>query len=384
MAQQSTVLVDRHSGLPWREGWSLSGSSQGKKYAVQSKTYRGGLSEGVWSLEVDNGAWRIEILPTRGMSLAGIECGEVRLGWRSPVVGPVHPQYVPLAEPSGLGWLDGFDEFLVRCGLESNGAPDFDPQGRLLYPLHGRIGNRPAQRVTVEVDDQRGELRVTGEVAETRFHLLKVLLSTTLITHVGTAQLEIIDRVTNLSALPAEIQMLYHINLGQPLLDAGSTVLLPARQVVPRNDASAKARATWDHFAGEQAGFAEQVYFCNVWSDAEGHSEALLKNAHGTCGFGLRYRVAELPCFTLWKNTAASEDGYVTGLEPGTNYPNPRSFERQHQRHLRLEGGASREFHLQCAYYADSAQLAEPQRRIQAMRQGETRLDDQPLPDWCA
>ena len=50
----------------------------------------------------------------------------MELGWKSPVHGPVHPNFVPLNEPSGLGWLDGFDELFVRCGLESNGAPDFD------------------------------------------------------------------------------------------------------------------------------------------------------------------------------------------------------------------------------------------------------------------
>ena len=53
------------------------------------------------------------------------------IGWKSPIAGPVHPSLVSLGEPSGLGWLDGFDEFIVRCGLESNGAPDFDANHKL-------------------------------------------------------------------------------------------------------------------------------------------------------------------------------------------------------------------------------------------------------------
>jgi hypothetical protein len=40
----------------------------------------------------------------------------------------------------------------------------------------------------------------------------------------------------------------------------------------------------------------------------------------------------ELPCISVWKNTAAVEDGYVTGLEPATNFPNFRTFERQQGR----------------------------------------------------
>jgi hypothetical protein len=39
-----------------------------------------------------------------------------------------------------------------------------------------------------------------------------------------------------------------------------------------------------------------------------------------------------LPCFTVWRNTGALADSYVTGLEPATNYPNFRSFERQQGR----------------------------------------------------
>ena len=70
------------------------------------------------------------VLPTRGMGIwrvtAAGRSGTADVGWKSPVRGPVHPAFVDLGEPSGLGWLDGFDEFFVRCGLESNGAPDFD------------------------------------------------------------------------------------------------------------------------------------------------------------------------------------------------------------------------------------------------------------------
>ena len=65
--------------------------------------------------------------------------------------------------------LDGFDEFFVRCGLESNGAPDFDPKtGRLTHPLHGRIANRPAHNVELTVDTDKQEIALRGVVEETR------------------------------------------------------------------------------------------------------------------------------------------------------------------------------------------------------------------------
>ena len=60
---------------------------------------------------------------------------------------PAPPAFVPLWEPSGIGWLSGFDELLVRCGLESNGGPEFLPNGSLRYPLHGKIANIPAHQL---------------------------------------------------------------------------------------------------------------------------------------------------------------------------------------------------------------------------------------------
>ena len=61
--------------------------------------------------------------------------------------------------------VGGEEKYLCRCGLSSNGAPDFNAQGRLLWPLHGRIANLPAHKLTVECDSDKGEIAVQGIVA---------------------------------------------------------------------------------------------------------------------------------------------------------------------------------------------------------------------------
>ena len=90
----------------------------------------------------------------------------------------------------------------TRCGLLSNGAPQFDSHGTLQYPLHGRIANLPAHRVVVEADAESGELAVTGVVDECRFHFHKLRLTSTLRTRPGEPGVRIIDEVTNLSGQP--------------------------------------------------------------------------------------------------------------------------------------------------------------------------------------
>ncbi|MBM4000654.1 MAG: DUF4432 family protein [Planctomycetes bacterium] len=350
---------------------------------IEKRRLRGGLNEAVDELLVQNGAFRFTLIPTRGMGVRKAWHGDREIGWKSPVAGPVHPCFVPLAEPSGLGWLDGFDELLVRCGLESNGSPEFDDDGRLKFPLHGRIANKPAQRVDVTIDGATGETVIAGRVDECRFHFTKLRLHSEIRFRPGETGFRIVDGIENLSASPAEAQLLYHVNFGVPLLDAGSRIVAPARVVVPRTDGAADAVRSWDRYLGEQAAFPEQVFFLELAGDAAGGTRTLLKNARATEGVSLFFNVRELPCFTIWKNTTAVVDGYVTGIEPGTNYPNSRSFEGRRGRVVRLAGRARADFHLGFEYHADSASVAAAERAVEALRSGEPRILDRPEPTYC-
>jgi hypothetical protein len=279
--------------------------------------------------------------------------------------------------------LDGFDELLVRCGLESNGAPDFDSEGRLKYPLHGRIANRPAHRVGVQIDGDTGEITVSGEVEETRFHFLKLRMTTSVTTKVGEPGFRVRDQILNLSQSPAEMQLLYHVNFGQPLLDAGAKVVVPARTVVPRNPRAAEGIRAWDSYPAEQPGFAEQVYFLQLLGDSNHMTEVLLKNAHSTRGVGLRFNTQQLPCFTIWKNSTAAADGCVTGLEPGTNFPNPRSYEGEKGRIVKLPAGGSTGFDLQLLAHGDPESVSRAEQVIAGLQQGAPpKVFDQPQPDW--
>ena len=89
---------------------------------VSKRTLRGGLCDGVDIIDVNNGELSFSVLPTRGMGIGGASYRGVDIGWKSPVKGPVHPKFVNVVDRGGLGWLQGFDELLCRCGLESNGA----------------------------------------------------------------------------------------------------------------------------------------------------------------------------------------------------------------------------------------------------------------------
>ncbi len=315
-------------------------------FQVDWRTLVSGRSSGVQLLTVDTGRLKATVIPTRGMGLWKAWSDEFQIGWDSPVRGPVHPALVPLEDPSGVGWLEGFDELLVRCGLSSNGAPEFDSNGKLLWPLHGRIANQIATRLWLEIDEERGILDVVGIVPETRFLVNNLVLETRYRFRYGQSEIEIMDKVTNASSMPATMQLLYHINIGSPILEAGSEVFVASKKVIPRDQRAADGFDCWSKCGGPTVGYAEQVYFIEPVADRNGFAEAAIVNSLKDRGLSVTFEVSTLPFMTFWKNTAALQDGYVVGIEPATGYPNPRSTEAKHDRLIPLPANGSITFSM--------------------------------------
>jgi hypothetical protein len=354
-------------------------------WSIRKRTLRGGLRDGVDLIEVHNGALSYAVLPTRGL---GLWRGEYRgnfLGWRAPVLGPVHPRHVRLGERGGVGWLGGFDELLCRCGLASNGPPGEDAPTRQQLTLHGQIANLPAHYVEVRVNlDPPHELSVVGQVDEGMLFFGHLRLTSTFTTVPGSNRLVVHDVVENRSAQPAEMQLLYHCNVGPPFLGAGSRVVAPVAEMAPLTARAAEGIDTFDTYAGPTPGFAEQVYVYDLRADAHGRTLALLYNAAADRGLALRFHRNELPCFTVWKNTAALEDGYVTGLEPATNYPNFKTFERQQGRVNVLPPGGKWECNWSLEVYDTAAGVAAVLAEVAALQaHGKARIHRTPQPRFA-
>lgn len=359
MSERRKVLTDVSQGI-WEDqstlsstdGPQLSGSPQ---WSINKRTLRGGMSDGIDVVDIDNGLFQISVLPTRGMGLWRGECAGVKLGWNSPVKHPVHPKMMDLQDRNGLGWLGGFNELLCRCGLSSHGAPGLDieqhadgSKTETPLTLHGKIANLPAHTVEMGVDEtDAGKLWVRGVIDETSLYGPCLQLSSTLETTAGSNRILIRDTVTNLAAHANQFELLYHTNIGAPFLEEGSQFSVPFRSVAPRDEHAASDIGHWQTFRGPTTGYVEQCYFVEVAADEQGETVNLLRNAAGNLGISMRYRTEQLPWFTLWKNTQAEADGFCVGIEPGTSFPNLRSFERDQGRVIHLEPGATYQTELE-------------------------------------
>jgi hypothetical protein len=382
MTDLNWILTDVAKRV-WRENFSVVGSPELKLagadgWSVNKYTLRGGLSDGVDVVDVNNGRLSVSILPTRGMGLWRGACDGLELGWNSPVALPVHPAFVNAQERGGIGWLAGFNEWLCRCGLDSNGPPSKEGT------LHGRIANIPAHYVDVSVStDGAGTISVSGVVDETMMFGPCLRLKSTIRTTAGSNRLTIIDEVTNLASSDREMELLYHTNVGGPFLEAGARFVAPIITVAPRDKIAAAGIDSFSKYTGPVTGYAEQVYYFELAADKNGRTQTLLVNAAGDKGLSLEYDTRQLPCFALWKNTQAEQDGYCTGLEPATNFPNLKEFERKQGRVVALPPGGTHTAVLEIAVHSARQMVQGVEQEIAGLQRGhEVKLHAQPRDEW--
>ena len=372
--QETQIDLPLHSGTDLSEKPTILATSSSypeknfaSPWSVDRRILRGGKQEGVEILTLNNGKLQIQIIPTRGMGILDVKMDGIRLGWNSPVKEVVHPSHIDLESRGGLGWLEGFNEWMVRCGLEFAGHPGTDQfinntgdPTTLDLTLHGKIQNIPASSYEIVVDpDPPHRIRIRGTVYESFFYGPKLKLVTEVSTLPGSETFQISDHLTNEGASAQEFQLIYHGNYGSSILEKGAMVYAPASSVTPMNANAARSLDSWNTYLGPTKGYVEQVYLLEPLGDENSSTMALLVNQDADLATSVRWNVTELPYLTIWKNTASVEDGYVTGIEPATGFPFNRLVERKYGRVPKLDSGESRSFTLDFGIHVGSDKVGE-------------------------
>ena len=369
------TLTDVQKGV-YVEDWNISADELdiGGDWSIKKARLKGGLSDGVDTITVDNGKLSFVVVPTRGMGVWKGEYEGTFIGWDSPVKDLVHPRHVNLEARGGLGWLNGFNEWVVRCGLVSFGAPGVDTivdnrgnKKEVTLTLHGRVANIPASVVKVRLEPPF-KMGVEGTVYEASMFGPQLKMTTSITTTPGSNSLKISDTIQNLRSSADEMQLLYHCNYGRPFLEEGAKLVAPIRQVAPRDAVAVKGIESFDVYGPPETGFVEQVYFIKPAAGSDGRTKAMLVNSDATKAVSIAFNTNELPCLTVWKNTAAEEEGYVTGLEPGTNFPNPKPFERQRKRVVTLKAGEERRAEVILSVHTSEEEVREVSESIEEIQ----------------
>jgi len=314
---------------------------------IQPSTMREGRAEGVDVVEIATGSgFQFTVLPGRGLDISHASYQGIPLCWRTPV-GEAAASYY---EPQGSEWhRTAFGGLMSTGGLSSMGSASVD-QGKA-YGHHGRASNIPASNVWADAAWEKDQYRlwVRGKVAEVEALGTNLVLTREISTELGASHFIIRDRVENRTFARAEHMMLYHFNIGFPLLSANARLLLNSEHIEPRDAGSIAARERWDRFEPPAVGRPHQLFYHKLRPDQEGKTHILLAGmpdyAEGPIAVYLSYTHETLPWFVNWKSMIAGD--YVTGIEPANAWVEGRAAEREAGRLRFLEPWESVDYEVQ-------------------------------------
>ena len=311
-----------------------------------------GVEEGVEQIQVRTGAGlAYYVTPQRCLDISLAEFCGVPFSWQG-VNGDVHPAYY---DPRGLEWLrTAAGGLLMTCGLTQVGVP-CDDGGKELG-LHGRAHHLAARQVVAEAHWQGDEyeMRIAGVVEEAMIFGEHVRLTREIRSRMGENRILIHDVVENIGFEPAPHMILYHFNLGFPLMCEDTRLKFPSRRVLPRFPSV--PLEDYDRFQAPTVGYQERVYYHEDLATLDGKATTLVENPRfpldggaATCSLTLAvtFATGTLPRLVEWKMPGAGV--YVLGVEPGNCYPDGRVAERERGTLIMLQPGQALTYDVELA-----------------------------------
>ncbi len=298
---------------------------------------------------VSGGGLEFEVLVDRGFDIGRASFRGTPLAWWSPV----GLQAPALVDSGGIEWFRGWAGGLVStCGLDHTLLGGTDDTSHFNYPhhrteeygLHGRHTTIPARLVGYGTEwivspDGTDEcvLWAEGEVRQVAIFGEQLELRRRVEVDLGGTSLRITDRVTNIGGTPSTHMLLYHCNIGAPIVAAGAELLYPAPPGTVVSDASTIGyRALGD----PDPAFVEECYEHAMVPDADGTVSAGIANRALGLGVYQRYSAGTLPHHITWRQLGHGT--YAVAMEPSTNRDAGRFDARERGELLFLAPGEER------------------------------------------
>lgn len=286
-------------------------------FGVEEMRLFGGRGDGMRMLYVRNGkGLEFWVSADRCADISRLSFKGDNFSYFAPC-GYVSPKYY---DPNGMGFLKSFTAgFLTTCGLTAVGSPCED-DGEAL-PLHGTIANTPCENIAHWVENDA--IHIKALVRDARIFSHKLLLEREYIISLKENEILLTDTVKNIGDTVSPLQILYHCNMGYPLLDENAELVIPSTRVVRRSDSAVVGHEDCLTVEPPQNGIEEECFFHTM----HGQTEVSIFNPGIKKGLKMAYNADEIRYFTQWK--MMGEYDYVMGLEPGNCTPDGRAAIRE-------------------------------------------------------
>ncbi len=272
-------------------------------YGMEEHRLVGGKGDGMRLLEVNNGkGLELTVSLDRAADISRLRYRGINMSYFSPC-GYVAPAYY---ESKGSDWLKSFSAgFLTTCGLQAVGSPCVDEGEEL--PLHGSIANTPAEYAYWF--EENDELVIRAVVKDETIFAGKLRLNRELRVSLEENLFIIQDTVKNTGDKKQPFEILYHMNMGYPLLDEDSEIVIPSIDVVPRDEHAAEDMENWMKMIKPESGYVERCYYHKFEKDGK----ASIYQPKLKQGLEICFDPKELDGFVEWKMMGIRD--YVLGLE---------------------------------------------------------------------
>lgn len=294
--------------------------------SIRRLTYQEGLAQGLQAFEVHNADLQFNVLIDRCFDIGSFYYRGIPLSFLAKS-GLTHAGWHPTGPMAGKSIMGGL---LFTCGLSNVGPMEIDDQGGE-RPKHGLIRTTAASNPSAwgewEGDDY--VLRLRGEVRETGLFESNLVLRRTIETTLGEPAITIVDEIENEGFRETPLMLLYHCNLGFPLLDDLAYLDMNPRSTLPRDAVAAAGLDQWSKFGSPVDTYQEQVFYHEMTETLPGEAQVDLVSPR--LGFGLRiaYSLDSLPYLVQWKSLASGD--FVCGIEPANCHPEGQDKERANQ-----------------------------------------------------
>ncbi len=207
-----------------------------------------------------------------------------------------------------------FGGLVTTCGLEAFGPSGSDQYGS--WGEHGHINHIAAHDVQVRNEFMAPEpfMQLRGVISQVRMFGESLRLERSWHARLNGTTLTLRDRVTNEGPSAVPHMLLYHCNMGYPMLDEDMRVQIPHAKTVPRDGVARAGMGSWNEGGSPRADFREQV-FIHTFNDECGDSSlATFSNSKIGRTVALEFPRRKLPVCFSWRMLGTRT--YVMAVEP--------------------------------------------------------------------
>lgn len=261
--------------------------------SLRRYTFTEGREKGLDVIDCDNGKIRFLLNVNKG-------CDVMQLYYQGQNMSFISKNGFTQREIPFLSRFEG--GMLYTCGLDSVG-------GREGFEEHGSYHNTTAQILRAECNQE--QIVVEAEIRSTELFGRNLTLRRRITSAIGGNSVSIQDTLSNDSYRDEDYCLLYHVNLGYPMLDDGAKVVANSDVCLPRTPWSAKHVDTAFQISAPVDNMEETCYYLAPKDNA-----VSLVNEKLGRSFTVSYSGDTLPNFLQWKSMASGD--YALGLEPST------------------------------------------------------------------